>query len=83
MSKESGEKDRSGIHILDVHRLYHERMHAWNIWIAPLMKDKMWYTTNWFNETMKAFENAEEAMKGISVVFMVMPPPKVIVSDHK
>lgn len=79
--------EKNGVNILgeiiDIYKLRHEWMHCWNIWVAPLYKDKMWYTDDWYNETMEAFANTEKAMSGISVVFMVMPPPEVINPDHK
>lgn len=82
MCKNCGEESSTGVYCLDVIRLVHKWRHSWNIWIAPLMKDHIWYSRSYFEETMEAFDNTEKAMSGINVVFMVMPP-KTIVPDHK
>ena len=47
-------------------------MRDWAIWTNPL-KDGFWYSEDYFEEVMDAFDNASS---GLKVVFIVMKPPQ-------
>jgi len=53
--------------ILDVRQAYNRYMVEWNLWTHPLKKDGWWYSENYYEEIMNAFEHTTGGLKIIFV----------------
>ena len=62
--------------IVDGPKIYDRIMNDWRIWTNPL-KEGFWYSENYYNEVMDAFNNAST---GLKIVFLVINPSQI---DHK
>ena len=50
--------------------IYRICVNDWRVWTAPLKTNAWWYSEDYFEETMKAFN---QASGGLQIIFMIMP----------